>query len=267
MAKPQEKQPAVSRMERRRGVGRRPGIQQWPAPTTTMGDADRGPTVTDREILAVFANVDRDALQADDVAAELPIPVETVSDRLADLSERGLLDPAGEDLPGERWRLAPDVDEDATAPDETVETDVEAQASKVTGTETAPRDLETAETPPPDPQEERGEPLHRPAPDPLQAFDPPGTPEEKDRRRGALRRAYAYLRKRGTATRADLETDVYPGAPGGYDDPGEWWAEVVRPGFDALPDVEPAGDTEDAEVDEDGEAWRFTGEQPEAAEE
>lgn len=215
-----------------------------------MSDADRGPDVTDREILSVFANADERRLQVKDVADELPLPIEILSDRLDDLYERGLL-VRDDDGPGVRWHLAPDVDEELTIPEEEVETEVEAQASKTTGAETSPREEETPETPPPDPQEGPTEPPHDPAPDEIEAFDPPGTAEERDLRRGALRRAYVYLRKRGTARREDFEDDVFPQAPGAYDSPDEgWWEDVVRPGLDTLPDV--------ATPEGDGE-WRFTG--------
>jgi hypothetical protein len=143
------------------------------------------------------------------------------------------------------------VDDELTIPEEEVETEVEAQASKTTGAETSPREEETPETPPPDPQEGPTEPPHDPAPDGIEAFDPSGTAEERDLRRGALRRAYVYLRKRRTARREDFEDDVFPQAPGAYDGPDEgWWEDVVCPGLDTLPNV--------ATSERDGK-WRFTG--------
>ncbi|MFC7156012.1 hypothetical protein ACFQPA_11150 [Halomarina halobia] len=48
-----------------------------------MADSDRGSDVSDREILAVFANVD----EPRQVADELPITVENVGDRLQDRYE------------------------------------------------------------------------------------------------------------------------------------------------------------------------------------
>jgi len=203
--------------------------------------------VIDREILSVFANADERRLRVEDVADELPLPIEILSDRLDDLYERGLLVRDG-DGPGVRWHLAPDVDDELTIPKEEVETEVEAQASKTTGAETSPRE---EETPPPDPQEGPTEPPHDPAPDEIEAFDPPGTAEESDLRRGALRRAYVYLRKRGTTRREDFEDDVFPQAPRSVRRPGRGlWEDVVRSGLDTLPNV--------ATSEGDGE-WRFTG--------
>lgn len=87
-------------------------------------------------------------------------------------------------------------------------------------------------------------------PDAIEAFDPPDTAEERDRRRGALHEAYLYLRKHGPASREDVVEDVFTELPAGYDDPEDWWGEVVGPGLGRLPDVEHT----------DGGRWRFTGE-------
>lgn len=214
-----------------------------------MGAGDREPNVTDREILTVFDSMNERRLRPKEVADELPISVETLSDRLDDLHERGLLARADEKLPGVRWRLAPEATDGESLPEERVETDTEAQTTKVTGSETPPHEEETPETPPPDPQAGTSAPPHERSPDAIEAFDPPGTLEEKDLRRGALRRAYNYLRRRGRARRTDFESDVFPEAPGGYESPDEgWWRDVVRPGLDALPDVEAVGE---------GDEWRI----------
>lgn len=239
-----------------------------------MGSEDRGPTVTDREILAVFANFDDEPLRAETVADELPMAPERLRDRLEDLYEQGLLERETSGIPDEQWRLDPaEVDEEDLPDESRVETDTEAQATKATGAEAPTTAEETPETEPPDPQETVPEPLHERMPDAIQAFAPPGTPEEKERRRGALHRAYLYLQRRERARRSDFENDVFPEAPGGYEGPDEgWWDEVVRPGLDALPDAElvdggdegaagvegPAG--EEAVADE--EVWVYTGEKP-----
>jgi hypothetical protein len=170
-------------------------------------------------------------------------------------------------IPDEQWRLDPDaVDEDELPDESTVETATEAQATKTTGTETPTTAEETPETAPPDPQAAVPEPLHERMPDAIQAFDPPGTPEETERRRGALHGAYLYLQRRERARRSDFEDDVFPEAPAGDDSPDEgWWDEVVRPGLDALPDPELAdGQEPDAgeEAEEKEEAWVYTGENP-----
>lgn len=219
-----------------------------------MGDADRGPAVSDQEILAVFANAD-ERLRMREVADELPITDETLSDRLDDLYERGLV-ATDDDVSGERWYLAPGARDEITIPDEEVETDVEAQATKTTGVETSTRDEESPETPPPDPQADTMGPIYESATDTIEAFDPPGTADEKERRREALRQAYAYLRNSGRADREDLTSDVFPEASGGYDDSRMWWEQVIKPGLETLPGV--------VSPDEDGE-WRFTEDEDEAA--
>ncbi len=220
-----------------------------------MGDADRGPRVTDREILAVFAETDVDVLHDEDVAEELPVSNELLVDRLDDLEGQGLVETADEDLPGERWRLTAAGERAADLPEPEVETDVEAQAAKTTDAATSTREEETPESPPPDPQEGEGGPRAGPSAPlasevaGLEGFDPPGDPRQKERRRGLVRRAYAYLRKQGAATREEFVADVYATTPADYDDPEDWWEEVVRPGLETLPTVE-----------RDGDEWRFAGE-------
>lgn len=63
----------------------------------------------------------------------------------------------------------------------------------------------------------------------------------------AVRAAYEYLRENGSASMRDFVREVMPDHPVGYDvpelEPGEryrgaWWRKVVKPGLEALPDVE-----------------------------
>lgn len=215
-----------------------------------MGDATRGPDVTDQEILAVFANSDDQRLTTREAVAELPIPEENLIDRLEDLYERGLLARDDEVEPGERWRLTSDGEDAIDVSDDEVESQIEAQASKTTGTETTPREVETSESPPPDPQEDTLGPLHESVVDAIELFEPPGDVEETEPRRDALRYAYDYVRRSERAERGDLVSDVFPDASGAYEEPEQWWEELIRPGLGTLPGVESSGD---------GEAWRFTG--------
>jgi hypothetical protein len=228
-----------------------------------MADGGHYPAVSDREILATFENREDEWLRAEDVAAELPVRFDDrdderrLEDRLDDLTERGLLERDEGGLPGLVWRLDPEAPDDATgaADAEPVETDVEAQAAKTTDAATPPRDEETPADPPPDPQA-TDETIEEQMPDAIRAFDPPGTPEEKARRRGALHQAYVYLRRRGRATREDLDADVFPGASGVYEAPDDgWWSEGIRPGFDRRPVAEPVEGSDDEE-------WTYTGEKP-----
>lgn len=75
-------------------------------------------------------------------------------------------------------------------------------------------------------------------------------PEGRDEERciAAVLAAREYLRQRGEASMRDFVTDVMPVHSLGYDVPdlepgdryrGSWWRKVVRPGLEALPDVEP----------------------------
>lgn len=81
-----------------------------------------------------------------------------------------------------------------------------------------------------------------------------------------VRAAYEYLQEKGTATMSEFVLEVMPEHPTGYDaeadvekfnDPDKrnrstWWRRVVKPGLEALPDVEspPSG----------GSDWKYTGE-------
>lgn len=79
-------------------------------------------------------------------------------------------------------------------------------------------------------------------------------PSTKDREEciEAVRAAYEYLQDHGEATMSEFVTGVMPEHPVGYDadadvekinDPDQrnrstWWRKVVKPGLEALPDVE-----------------------------
>lgn len=206
------------------------------------------PPVSDEEILAVFAATDDRHLRPPDVADELPYATEELRDRIDDLDERGLL--VDEDRQsGTAYRLADDALERVDLPDDVV-TDVEAQAERVTGTESTTRDLETPASQPDPPQSDTpGVPDEFPTTE-IESLDLPGAAGRRDERLAAIRRAYEYLRADGTATPADLKSTVYPEATAGYDDPDSgWFEEAVRPAFERLPEIE-----------RDGEEWRFVGE-------
>lgn len=217
-----------------------------------MGDAERGPAVSDQEILAVFANADDRRLRTGEVADELPIAYESLSDRLDDLHERDLIVVDEEEgVPETRWRLRADAEDSINIADAEVETNVEAQASRTSGTESTAREAETPETPPPEPQTDPLGPIEGASEGDSTFFEPPGeTPEEKANRREALRRAYAFLHDRGEADRSDFQSEVFSEVPAGYDEPDSWWEEVIGPGLRALPDV--------GAPDEEG-PWRYTG--------
>lgn len=212
-----------------------------------MDDSDREPRVSDEEILSVFAQNDDTNLMVMEVADELPIRHTVLDDRLDDLYERGLLEREDESR-GTVWTLASDVEDDLVISESEIETDVEAQTAAVTGPETPPQQEEDPTESQQAPTEEpRGpEVTDEPTIDAIETFDPPGTSADQERKREALRAAYVYLQKRNSASRADFETDVFPEHPSTYEEPDDWWREVIRPGLEAVSDVE----THDDE-------WRF----------
>lgn len=53
----------------------------------------------------------------------------------------------------------------------------------------------------------------------------------------AVRNAFALVRNRGRASRAEVVDLVFSEVPAGYDDPDEWWTDLVRDALLALPDV------------------------------
>lgn len=207
--------------------------------------------MSDREILVTFANSDGRYLRPAEAAETLPAPADALRDRFEELAGRGLLDSDEDREPGIAWRLADDAAEEIEGADDEVVTDVEAQAERVVGSETRPRDQETVESQPPGPQETvPGRPYDPPG-DAIESFDPPGTPDQAAQRRRALRRAYEFLRERESGSREEIVDEVFPQEPGAYEAPDDgWWTRVVRPGLEQLPDV--------ASTD-DGEEWRYTG--------
>lgn len=204
--------------------------------------------VDDEEILTVFAETDAGPLRPDQVAEDLPISTEDLRDRFDDLDERDLIRRNDDRQSGTVFHLTEEGASRLDVPDEDVVTSIEAQATG-TGTQSTTRDQETPDSPPPEPGEETAQPPYEPPADLIEAFDPPGTPEQKDQRREALRTAYEYLRDRGRVSRSEFVESVFPDAPGAYEEPTDgWWTEVIQPGLDHLPGPEP---------DDGDDAWRF----------
>lgn len=220
----------------------------------TMGDPDHEPRVSDEEIISVFARSDDDTLMVMEVADELPIRHTVLDDRLNDLYERGLLDRVDASR-GTEWSLVLDSEseDDLVISESEVETDVEAQTAATTGPDTPPQQEEDPTESQQAPTEEpRGpEVTDEPTIDAIETFDPPGSSADQERKREALRAAYTYLRKRTSADKEDFKSDVFPEHPGTYENPDNWWREVISPGLEAVSDVE----THDDE-------WRFVGDRP-----
>lgn len=214
-----------------------------------MGDPDREPRVSDEEILSVFARSDDTNLIVTEVADELPIHHNVLDDRLDDLYERGLLERADESR-GTVWTLVSDVEDDLVIPESEVETDVEAQTTAATGSETPPQQEETPPESQPAPTEQPSGPeaTEESPIDAIETFDPPGSSTNRERKREALRAAYRYLRTHDSAESDDFKTDVFPNHPAAYEDPNDWWQEVISSGLEVVPDVAVQDDE-----------WRFVG--------
>lgn len=127
------------------------------------------------------------------------------------------------------------------------------------GDESGQQRREEPAPPQPEPAAAGGE--ESPETDVEDALDAVDFPSGRDREEcvDAVRAAYEYLQSEGPATMRDFVGDVMPDHPVGYDvpdlEPGEryrgaWWRKVVKPGLQALPDVEspPRGASE----------WRLT---------
>jgi hypothetical protein len=177
--------------------------------------------------------------------------LDVLNDRLDDLYERGLLD--SEDVPGgTEWSIPPDVEDDLSPSDTDIETNVEMQAEDASDLETSPRRTDARSTGVEMPEDEPVGDTEEPTTDRIDAMDLPGTPNQQEDRREALRAAYRYLRDGINAQKDDFTDDVFADHPAGYDDPDDgWWEQVVQPGLVALPDVERRDDE-----------WRFVGEEP-----
>lgn len=166
-----------------------------------------------------------------------------VSDELADeLYNRKNRGESYEDV---IWRLIEDVD----ASDDIA-------ASSVSATEPDPRP--EPDRPPAGTTEQQESALNKVE----RALEDVKFPATKNREAciEAVRAAYEYLRVNGTASMREFVTEVMPDHPLGYDVPelepgeryrGSWWRKVVKPGLNAIPDVEtpPRG----------GSDWRYTG--------
>lgn len=213
-----------------------------------MGTSE--PEVSDEEILTVFARRDESGLEAREVTEDLPMDLDILNDRLDDLYERGLLD--SEDVPGgTEWSIPPGVEDDLSPSDTDIETNVEMQAEDASDLETSPRRTDARGPSVEMPEDEPVGDAEEPTTDLIDAMDLPGTPDQQDERREALRAAYRYLRDGINAQKDDFTDDVFADHPAGYDDPDDgWWEQVVQPGLVALPDVERRDDE-----------WRYVGEE------
>ncbi|MFB6163586.1 MAG: hypothetical protein ABEJ31_00330 [Haloarculaceae archaeon] len=219
-----------------------------------MIDVDAELDADDVAILTVFAESEADALRAPQVADDLPLDTAAVRDRFDDLAESGLVLSVPDVRSGTAYQLTDDGVAALRESDRRVDTDLEAQAT-VASPATLPHDQETSDTPAPEPGQTQPDSPYEPPADFVEAFDPPGTPEQQERRRRALRAASEYLREHERVPRSEFVAEVFPNAQGAYEAPTDgWWSEVIQPGLEHLPG---------ATTDGGGDVWRFD---PEGAE-
>jgi len=115
-------------------------------------------------------------------------------------------------------------------------------------------------SPPGEPRTEPAEPPHDTEDDPLAALSfPSGVGHEEGA--AAILAARDHLQEHGSATMRQLVLEVMPEHPLKYDPPesletseryrGAWWRNVVKPGLEALDDVEKPG--------RGGSEWKYVG--------
>jgi len=200
-------------------------------------------TVSLDDVLAVFDAVEGPVILSADVADELDCSRETARRKLETLHDRGDLEWRKVARRVIYWR--PDSDEKAA---DTAEAPVRRDESGDHGTHAEAKHAGAA----------------RRESDPLDSVDFPAT-RERDACEDAVRAARDYIRAQGGATKAELVRGVMPEHALGYDADaaiakvateeryrGGWWRSVVKPGLEALDDVEkpPRG----------GSTWKPAGE-------
>lgn len=190
----------------------------------------RKPRVTDTDLLDVFRATSDPVLSTAEVAEQVPIKRRGVLNRLRQLEDRDAL--ASKQIGGRNtvwWLTEKDIaehDSSATAKDE---------RDRAAGAPTDPADAPGADTT---------------TTDPLADVDFPSG-RDRDDCLAAVYAARDYLREHGPASMREIVTDVMPEYPLGYEVPdlapgdryrGAWWRNVVKPGLNALDDVDaPAG--------------------------
>jgi biotin operon repressor len=191
-------------------------------------------TVGPTDVLEVFDHVDGPpVVTSADVAEQTGLSRDSARRKLEELKQRGSVDSrrtAGRVL---YWRTDNAETTKQITPQETREgrasnpSDRTASREKPMGTDSQSRSRDT-----------------RPAG--LASVEFPDG-RDRDQCEAAVLAARDYLREQGPATMRELVTEVMPEHPVGYDIPelepgdryrGAWWRRVVKPGLQALPDVQ-----------------------------
>lgn len=203
--------------------------------------------VADEGILRLFDETTDPVLSTAEVADALPIGRRGVLNRLHELDDRGELE--HKDVGGRNivwWRpenrIASGLSEiTERSPDRPPETQGEGTEDTGADTSEATDNAENAEL--------RAE------------LEDVEFPQGRDREKciEAVLAARDYLQEEGKAGMRDFVREVMPDHPLGYDVPqlepgdryrGAWWRRVLKPGLQALPDVEPPAPGQSK--------WRFT---------
>lgn len=196
-------------------------------------------TVTLEDVLGVFDRVDGPVITSSDVADELGCTTEAARQKLTRLYDRGEVDKRKTGRTVVYWRVDEQRD---TAPG-----DGQERAENAPEPDRAPTDVDDVDG------DERAET------DALEGVTFPGG-RDRDECRDAVLAARDCLREHGPASMREIVVDVMPEHPIGYDVPelesgdryrGAWWRKVVKPGLEALEDVDaPARGASE---------WRYTG--------
>ena len=204
----------------------------------------RKPRVTDEDLLDVFRSTSDPVLSTAEVADAVPIKRRGTLNRLQALEEDGELE--SKQIGGRNtvWWLVDERDVSDTG-----------RRSPATA-DPAPVD-EERDTPPEAPESDA-------VGDAREDVDFPAG-REREACSAAVYAARDYLRDHGPATMREIVAEVMPEHPLGYDVDGAlekveagdryrgaWWRSVVKPGLEALEDVE--------KPPEGGSEWRYTGE-------
>lgn len=199
-------------------------------------------TVTLEDVLEIFDEVRGPVVTSSDVAEHLECTTEAARQKLTRLYDRGEVDKRKTGRTVVYW-WANDTRDESDAGD------TDARGADVDATHSS-REPST------------------PAADGSRALTDPALadlefPAGRDREEclAAIDAARAYLREHGPAPMREIVAEVLPEHPLGYEVPtleegdryrGAWWRRIVKPGLEALADVEkpPQG----------GSDWRYTGE-------
>jgi hypothetical protein len=185
------------------------------------------------DVLAVFNQVRGPVITSSDVAKSLDCTTEAARQKLARLHDQGQVEKRKTGRTVVYWLT------ESSGPVEPEQTTSSRENQETRG---ADRQEKTKKSQ----RENTRTSGQTDAPTSLDEVDFPAG-RERDQCEAAVLAARDYLREHGPATMRELVTEVMPEHPVGYDIPelepgdryrGAWWRRVVKPGLQALPDVQ-----------------------------